>query len=228
MLVPVIATSNHLSTPPKYSKFHLPTLLNGTWSSIAHEQTSSTTEVKNDFNGALSSISFSRGRWLLVQPSTTLSYQLCIHRALLSLPVMSFDHSRSLIRIPRRSSSARRYRYPEYRDCEFGGYYDHGSRLYDWVSKTSLERANLNRPRTQSVPRSLLQDPDYQCKRDLGWNIDYATTFLVDRLEKADSHNSGMAADILSRVRAVSHGTRDSCSKHTENRYCLPGIQCPQ
>ena len=61
-----------------------------------------------------------------------------------------------------------------------------------------VERANLNRPRTQSVPRSRLQDPDYQCKRDLGWNIDYATTFLVDHLEKADSHNSRMATDILS------------------------------
>ena len=120
---------------------------------------------------------------------------------------MSFDHYRPLLTIPRRSSSTRRYRYPEHRDCEFDGYYDHESKIYDWVSKTSLERANLNRPRTQSVPQSRLQDPDYQCKRDLGWNIDYA--FLVDRLEKADSPNSRMAADILSRARAVSHGMKD-------------------
>ena len=44
---------------------------------------------------------------------------------------MSFDHSHPLITIPRRSSSVRRYRYPEHRDCEFDGYYDHESKLYD-------------------------------------------------------------------------------------------------
>lgn len=62
---------------------------------------------------------------------------------------MSFNHSRSLITIPHRSSSARRYRYPEYRGCEFDGYYEHESRLYDWVSETS--RASKFKPSTNTI-----------------------------------------------------------------------------
>ncbi|OCL15401.1 hypothetical protein AOQ84DRAFT_435021 [Glonium stellatum] len=130
---------------------------------------------------------------------------------------MSFDYSRALITVPRRSTSARRFHYPGNRDWEFDDYDDRESRIYDWMS-TDWERAQLNRPRARSVPRSQLQDPDHQCERDPGWNIDYATAFLVDRLEKADSQNSKIAADILSKARAISYDMRDPYSLNLPRR----------
>ncbi len=130
---------------------------------------------------------------------------------------MSFNHSRSLITIPRRSSSARSYRYPEYRDCEFDGYYDYESKIYDWVSKTGLERANLNSSRSQSVPQPRLQDPDYQCKRDLRWIIGYATAFLKNGCRYFEQSAS-----------SITRHEGPICSKHTKTRYYLPGIQCPR
>lgn len=74
-----------------------------------------------------------------------------------------------------------------YGDRLFGGAGLAGSRSYPSDSEPDLyvpfESYDYRRPLSSVAVR--LQDPFLRCERDLGWNIDWAVAFVVDRLEQS-------------------------------------------
>ncbi|ORY19572.1 hypothetical protein BCR34DRAFT_471880 [Clohesyomyces aquaticus] len=81
----------------------------------------------------------------------------------------------------------------------FGRY----SSASDSESETFYRRAPSRIPRPPSSLIARLKDERLRCDRNLGWNIDYATAFIVSHL---DEKKSPGAADTLKRIRIFGEG----------------------
>ena len=91
-----------------------------------------------------------------------------------------------------------------YGDRLFGGAGLARSRSYPSDSEPDLyvpfESYDYRRPLSSVAVR--LQDPFLRCERDLGWNIDWAVAFVVDRLEQSWADTADQFKSI--RIRAAS------------------------